>query len=765
MPSSRLMAALALTTSLGLAPPPRPAGPNEPATPASIASRADALAHMRRLFPPSEPWEQWLRQSRELPPDFNLLPSTPFLPDPLRFADGGEARKEEWPRRRRELLVLIQHYLTGVAPPSPANGRPSTLQSREEPGAFIDEVTWAFGPGHAARLRFELILPKAPGPFPVFLTPSNHRAWALVAVSRGYLACVYAAAEPRDDTAAWTNVWPKADWTTLRRHAWAASRGVDYVSKLPVANTNQMALAGHGRDGAAALVAAATDPRIGAVIASSSGAGGACPWRLFSEARFGEGIEAVTRAFPGWLHPRLRFFAGRESKLPFDQSGLVACIAPRPCLICSAVNDGKESLWAIEHSHRSARRAYALLGKPGQLYLRYRPGGHETSSEDIEGCLDWLDAVFGRAPFTFPDVTTFPTYDLWEKTSRDKVDPMAFRTNEPAALLETTNRTRITTPLQWMQHRHDIRQRLLWSLGEAPPFAESSAGFCDDEPAPRALLLGRHHVPPGLAKRSLHFGNALAGDLYFPTRADTSGRRLPAVIWLHPVPVATGYVPGCRDGEPPHLALARRGLAVLAFDQIGSGARVEEIRHFYFRYPRWSLLGKMVEDVLAGAEALRKLPFIDAGKIGLLGYATGGMVALHAGALDDRIAAVVSVAGITPMRLDTAAKGTGGIARVSRWLPLQPRLGAFVTHETRIPYDYHEVLAMIAPRPVWLFAPRLDACATPADVQACVDEARSVFALLKAKAHLRLDVLDDYNRFPPETQQVVCDALAALLRR
>ena len=46
-----------------------------------------------------------------------------------------------------------------------------------------------------------------------------------------------------------------------------------------------------------------------------------------------------------------------------------------------------------------------------------------------------------------------------------------------------------------------------------------------------------------------------------------------------------------------------------------------------------------------------------------MGYGTGGMAALHAAALDEKIAGVISVAGFAPMRLDTRDKGTGGVAR------------------------------------------------------------------------------------------------------
>ncbi|MCZ7639764.1 MAG: hypothetical protein M5U12_29190 [Verrucomicrobia bacterium] len=296
------------------------------------ARRQEYLAELHRILPRSAAWETWLEESDELPPDFARLPGVPGLPDPLRFASGQPVTTPaEWTLRRAELIELFQRYIIGSVPPPPDNVRVVESQTYREPGAHREEVTLAFGPEHRARLRLEILRPPGSGPFPVFLTQYNHRRWALIAVSRGYLACVYAGADARDDTDPWRNLWPAQDWTKLTRRAWAASRCVDYLETLPEADARRIALTGHSRNGKTSLIAAALDERIAAVISSSSGAGGACPWRCFSEAQFGEGIELITRNFPDWLHPRLRFFVGREDRLPIDQHELVACIAPGRC--------------------------------------------------------------------------------------------------------------------------------------------------------------------------------------------------------------------------------------------------------------------------------------------------------------------------------------------------------------------------------------------------------------------------------------------------
>ena len=342
------------------------------------------LDQLLRVTPKSQPWEEWLRGSGELPPDFSALPSNPLLPDPLQFQNGAlVVSPSDWRHRRDELLQLFQHYVTGTIPPPPGNVRVADRSVRQENGATVEQLLLEFGPDHRAKLHVELIIPAGNGPFPVFITQDNHRRWALVAVSRGYIGCVYAGADSRDDTGAWIDIWPEHDWTKLARRAWAASRCIDYLHTRPEVDRARIALTGHSRNGKLSIIGAAFDERVNAVISSSSGAGGACSFRYFSERQFGEGIEFITRNFPDWLHPRLRFFAGREEKLPIDMPELIACVAPRPFLFATALNDNVESVWAIEQSHENAQRAYRLLGAGEAINLLYREGSHATDAHEI----------------------------------------------------------------------------------------------------------------------------------------------------------------------------------------------------------------------------------------------------------------------------------------------------------------------------------------------------------------------------------------------
>ena len=66
------------------------------------------LEEILRILPKSEPWERWVKATGSYPPDFDTMTNHPFLPDPLRLANGREVKKPDWPRRRHELLTQFQ---------------------------------------------------------------------------------------------------------------------------------------------------------------------------------------------------------------------------------------------------------------------------------------------------------------------------------------------------------------------------------------------------------------------------------------------------------------------------------------------------------------------------------------------------------------------------------------------------------------------------------------------------------------------------------
>ena len=254
------------------------------------------------------------------------------------------------------------------------------------------------------------------------------------------------------------------------------------------------------------------------------------------------------------------------------------------------------------------------------------------------------------------------------------------------------------------------------------------------------------------------FGDDLKADLFYP--ADKPGGKWPVVIWLHPYAYQNGWSTASPwestgadyrlDQRPSIPAFVRRGFAVLAFDQIGFGARVRDGRDFYRRYPHWSLMGKMVTDTRAAIDALVALNVVDASRISLMGYSLGAKVGILTAALDPRVHALAAVCGFDPLRLDTADRGVEGIGHYSHLHGLMPRLGFFVGQEARLPFDFDEPLALASSRPVLVIAPTRDRYARVADVRAEVQAIKGI----------TLETPVDINRFDRKFQARVLDWLA-----
>ncbi|MEX2234817.1 MAG: hypothetical protein WD824_21825 [Cyclobacteriaceae bacterium] len=187
----------------------------------------------RRVTFQDSTWTDWLHRTGELPPDFSIMPSKPFLPDPLMLNKKGKdhpvKNKADWQEKREWIKAQYAHWISGTAPPAPADFKVEVLSERQESRTRIQMFEIKFGPGYRGRMTVELMIPPGDGPFPVYLTQWNHRGWAQLAVRRGYMGCVYAAADIKDDTEAYQALYPDYDWSALMRRAWGASRVVDYL--------------------------------------------------------------------------------------------------------------------------------------------------------------------------------------------------------------------------------------------------------------------------------------------------------------------------------------------------------------------------------------------------------------------------------------------------------------------------------------------------------------------------------------------------------
>jgi pimeloyl-ACP methyl ester carboxylesterase len=747
--------------------------------------RRQYLEKLQQILPDVPSFTAWLQKTGEIPPDFDSFPRVNGLPDPLHFLDGRPVRNaQEWRARRSEIQQLFEKYDLGTFPPKPKLDHVVVLDETPGAGYLIRNVRLEFGPGGKGTMRVQVMIPAGKGPFPILISP-NLNGWAPSLLRRGYISAGYAGNDRMDDADALAQLYPNYDFALLPRRAWAISLVLDYLQSLPEADMKHVGMFGYSRDGKMATIAAAMDERITAVIAGSTGVGGVLPWRLSGERGFGEGIETTTRQYSTWFVPRLRFFAGREDRLPIDANLLVAMIAPRSILMEWGHNDEVSNTWGDEQSYYSALKVYRLLGQPNRIGTLRVPGFHGANDE--EACLDWLDIQFGRSTRTWTNNLMFQwDWDKWRTNSKESIDLGRYPRRDLTGILTSENGRPITSSTEWQEKAASIRTSLKWAMGDEPPMMPPGAGVA--ALAGRGGARGGRGTPPGggptnpgqvtpdlvnwviqrggnqfgwfgpdkdeTTSRPISFGFNGRGNLYYKSSTPQNAK-LPTVIWLHGFSYPLGYMWVYHNDLHPILALAHAGYAVLAYDQSGFGSRLAETEPFYDRYPHWSHMGRMVEDVRAAVDALQKDSLVDPQKIYVFGYSMGATVGLYAAGLDPRIQGVVSICGFTPMRTDTAARGTGGVARYSYERDLLPRLGFFVGHEAQIPYDFHEVLGLIAPRPAIVVQPQLDSDATPADVKTAVDEARKVYALYGASEKLGFREPWDYSRLPDKLQDEV----------
>lgn len=744
------------------------------------ARREQFLQETLRILSPSRPphagrinahdqtWEDWQKRTGELPPDFATMPSVPFLPDPL--AGVPEDRilpvidSSSWEAKRAWIAGQAQQWLYGSIPPAPASVRAETLSSTQEGGLLVERVMLSFGPEHRGRLLVEVMTPPGEGPFPVFLT--NHprwRPWVATAVRRGYIGVFYSASDPNysieDYSDAYIDLYPEHDFSTIARWGWAASRAVDYLYTLPKVNKEQIGISGHSRNGKQALAAAAFDQRIGAVILSSGNTGESTPWRFTPDIYNNETIEQITGTFPHWFHPRLRFFAGREHKLPIDQNSIMSMVAPRGLMIASAYSEGQGAPLGMELAYRSVQSVYRLLGAEDKVTLRLRAGEHATTAGDIETYIDFLDHIFGRPGGERPEALTLnDPYGRWVEQSGKAGAARPFESLEPVRL----------APEQWAAQKDAARAALTAMFGTEPaglPFELPPSGAASQYPNDGWLprVFGRPLQGPAFRWQAVGFGDDLRADLYRPANAPPDAR-LPVVIWLHQEAHPTGY---SRNFRPLLDKLIAHGFAVMAFDQIGFGSRIHQAAPFYRRYPGWSLMGKMVADTRAAVDMASRLPGLDGDRVMLAGWSLGARVAMYAAALEPRVQGVAMVAGFRPQRPEDPV-GAAELAE-TEWLVqygslqgLLPQLAAFERRPQDLPLDDPEVLALLSPRPVLVVAPSRDRYAAPSLVRSGIARVREVYARENASTALQLEEPLDFNRFPETTQTLLADWLRDL---
>jgi hypothetical protein len=206
-----------------------------------IVPHSTSTALTGRMNGGDKDWEDWLRRTGELPPDFDSMPSVAGLADPLLLHEGSRQTRittvEQWRRQRELLRAEFEQWVYGKMPPPPDNLRATVTRTYTEGRVTVRKVLLEFGTNHAAQLHVHVFIPDGKGPFPVFLTNQPRMSgWIYPAVRRGFVACTYDATDPvfgvTDDSDKFIDIYPDYDFACIARWAWAAMRAVDYLISI-----------------------------------------------------------------------------------------------------------------------------------------------------------------------------------------------------------------------------------------------------------------------------------------------------------------------------------------------------------------------------------------------------------------------------------------------------------------------------------------------------------------------------------------------------
>jgi pimeloyl-ACP methyl ester carboxylesterase len=683
------------------------------------------------------------------------------LPDALTFLDGRKViTKADWELRKKEIKNLWCEYFIGDYPKEAPNLLFAEVVKTEEKkdGSTRKRIVLTFDTPNKKSFEIEVWEPKESTKTPraLFLTqPRNYQIqWAEEAVKRGYVACLYPGLDAHHDEKEYPdyqNEWkvfkaeyPDAGWaSSLGIQAWLASRTLDYLLDTKQGyniDTTAVGISGHSRYGKQSIYAAAFDERFTAVIARSSGSPTGTSYRFASRQTF---MESAVDFPAAWAKASLQDYLGSENELPIEGNALMATIAPRHLMIHTAFNDGSDPTFGVERNYLNAKKAYQFLGVEDHIYLSYRAGQHNPITDaHTKHMFDFFDKSFNRGTSNKKDFQEvlhhYFDFNSWQSKQR----------KEDLIVAKNTS----------------VEQKIKWMLGDQPESIDEEEEYHIRTEAELGVPnWSRDRWNPGGLKRvPFAFSGNMTGNLYFdPDVEDYKG----TVIWLHPWNYSHGSNEGYGvQGTTIYWRLAQEGYIVVAYDQFGFGDQLPNAFDFYEKYPQWSLLGRAVLDVgkvvdyLVDGKGIAedKVPETDPSKIYLCGFSYGGMVGLYSAALDNRIAGVASFSGFTPMRTDTDQKPTGGIRRLWDWHHVVPKLGLYHNREGEIPYDYDDVIQMIAPRNVLIYSPIKDRFTDSGDIKTCVEKAQKSW---KDTDSFEFKNPADICRFQKDQQDIVVEWL------
>lgn len=301
---------------------------------------------------------------------------------------------------------------------------------------------------------------------------------------------------------------------------------------------------------------------------------------------------------------------------------------------------------------------------------------------------------------------------------------------------------------EWPKKRVQILRGMQDAMGDLPPRAAMSDLNIMFKDSLAYEVYTRYNITFTAAE-----GEEVPAYLYIPKAPSAKNKKAPAMLALHP----TGELgKKLTDGQgKPDRAyakeLAERGYVVIAPDYPSFG----DMKDHDFGADRYqSGTMQAIFNHIRCVDLLQSLEQVDDERIGVIGHSLGGHNALFAGAFDKRLKVIVSSCGWTLMDYyDIGEEGTKryggrlGPWAQDRYMPLLR--DKYQLDAEKIPFDFDEVIAALAPRPFLSLSPVNDANFDVEGVRKGIESAAKVYEFLGAADNLQVRYPDFAHEFPP----------------
>ena len=311
----------------------------------------------------------------------------------------------------------------------------------------------------------------------------------------------------------------------------------------------------------------------------------------------------------------------------------------------------------------------------------------------------------------------------------------------------------ITTPEQWATRREHILANMQRVMGPLPDRSK----LVPLEPQ----LISEEDLGTYTRQKltiAVEKGDRLPCYLLIPKKRE---KKTPAILCLHPtsLPLGKGIPTGFGDKADRHYAihLVERGYVTLSPDYVNMG----EYKFDAYKAGYASATMKGIWNHMRCIDYLQSLDFVDGERLGVIGHSLGGHNSIFLGVFDERVKCIVSNCGFCSF--PTYMKGNltgwshnGYMPRIKSEYGLRPE---------KMPWDFTEAVATLAPRPFLASAPIKDDNFDVQGVKDCVKAAQPVYDLLGAKEKLQGIYPEGTHEFPEASRKAAYEMFDRYLKR